>query len=187
MLKHLAQVSLPFSMMSLRTRFPVPFRVQRDIRRDPIPPVSPTGFGYPLGDVSPQAPESLSQLPTLRGFPLQSLPPRSDPYPVSRISSAPTLSYKTFSALYRRSRGLLPLPSRPAARVRFFPSPVQALALMKFRASRVFLRPAQEKAPAFLFRPPALQSPPFDLGRNEPQGSPLSGSASPRFRGRPPV
>jgi len=164
-----------------------PFRARRDGGRDPSPPVSPSGFGYPLGDVSPSALGGLFQPPTLRGFPLQSLAPRDDPSPVSRTRSAPTLSRKTHSALRRRSGGFHPPQSRPTARKRNFPSSVQALALLRSRASRVILRPARGKAPSFPFRPPALSAPPLDLGGIEPQGSSLSGSASPRFQGRPPV
>lgn len=36
---------------------------------------SPPGFGYPLGDLRPSILGSLFQLPTLRGFTLQSFPP----------------------------------------------------------------------------------------------------------------
>jgi len=166
---------------------PVPSRTRRGAGRDPSPPVSPSGFGYPLGDVSPSALGGLFQPPTLRGFPLQSFAPRDDPNPVSRIRSAPTLFRKTHSALRRRSGGSHPPRSRPAARKRNFPSSVQAFAFLRSRASRVILRPAREKALSFPPRPLALSPPPLDLGGIEPQGSSLSGSASPRFRGRPPV
>jgi hypothetical protein len=69
----------PFSMSERKNPSFRPVRTGRLKGAPRLPKVPPSGFGYPLDGVRPSALGSLFQLPTLLGFPLQSLAPALRP------------------------------------------------------------------------------------------------------------
>jgi hypothetical protein len=157
----------------------------------PSPLVPPSGFGYPLGDVScvdPRKPLPAPHAPGLflfrallhRVIPSEFLPK----VPLLRFRTKPSRPCTGAPAVYAH------LGSRLAASGPVLPLSCAALALLRFRASQAFVRTAQLQALSLKLAFSRFRNPPpteVSLRFPAPEGSSRLRPASPCFQGCSPV